>query len=63
MRAALFLSALLLAGVSNAHAQAAELVGEAGYQAGKDQRLSTAFDNFDTDTGKFYGGLGLRVGL
>ncbi len=40
-----------------------KLVGEAGYQAGKDQKLTTNFEDFDPHKGKFYGGLGLRVGL
>jgi hypothetical protein len=37
------------------------LTGEIGYQGGKDQRLSTDFEDFDTTTGKFFAGLGLRV--
>lgn len=40
-----------------------KVVGEAGYQTGKDQKLSTDFEDFDTHKGKFYAGLGLRVGL
>ncbi|HEY8257955.1 MAG TPA: hypothetical protein VIG08_09890 [Gemmatimonadales bacterium] len=39
------------------------LNGEAGYQTGKDQDLTTDFEDFDTTKGKFYAGLGLRVGL
>ena len=39
------------------------LVGEAGYQTGKDQKLTTDFEDVDTAKGKFYAGLGLRVGL
>ncbi|MFL5548644.1 MAG: hypothetical protein ACJ8AQ_13915, partial [Gemmatimonadales bacterium] len=37
------------------------LSGELGYQGGKDQNLSTDFENFDTTQGKFFAGLGLRV--
>jgi hypothetical protein len=40
-----------------------KLTGEAGYQGGKDQELSTDFENFDTTKGKFFAGLGLRVGF
>jgi hypothetical protein len=40
-----------------------KLTGEAGYQGGKDQKLSTDFENFDTKKGKFFAGLGLRVGF
>ena len=32
------------------------IAGEAGYQTGKDQHLSTDFEDFDTTKGKFYGG-------
>ena len=39
------------------------LTGEIGYQAGKDQDLSTEFEDFDTTKGKFFAGLGLRVGF
>lgn len=39
------------------------LTGEVGYQAGKDQNLSTEFEEFDTTKGKFFAGLGLRVGF
>ena len=39
------------------------LTGEVGYQGGKDQGLSTAFQDFDTTKGKFFAGLGLRVGF
>jgi hypothetical protein len=55
-RATVFLDAGLGIGV-------AALTGEAGYQTGKDQDLSTDFEDFDTTKGKFYAGLGLRVGL
>jgi hypothetical protein len=37
------------------------LTGEIGYQGGKDQQLSTDFEDFDTTAGKFFAGLGLRV--
>ena len=37
------------------------LVGEFGYQTGKDQDLSTDFEDFDTTSGKIFGSLGLRV--
>lgn len=40
-----------------------DLVVEGGYQTGKDQKLTTNFEDFDTTKGRFYGGLGLRVGL
>jgi len=39
------------------------LTGEVGYQGGKDQKLSTDFQDFDTTKGKFFAGLGLRVGF
>jgi len=39
------------------------LTGEVGYQGGKDQNLSTDFEDFDTTKGKFFAGLGLRVGF
>jgi hypothetical protein len=52
--------AFLNAGVSLA---ALELVAEAGYQGGRDQELGTRFQDFDTTKGKFFGGLGLRLGL
>jgi len=39
------------------------LSGEIGYQGGKDQALSTDFEDFDTTKGKFFAGLGLRVGF
>ena len=39
------------------------LTGEVGYQGGKDQNLSTYFEDFDTTKGKFFAGLGLRVGF
>jgi len=37
------------------------LTGEVGYQGGKDQNLSTEFEDFDTTKGKFFAGLGLRL--
>jgi hypothetical protein len=40
-----------------------KLTGEVGYQTGKDQNLSTDFEDFDTTKGKFFAGLGLRVGF
>jgi hypothetical protein len=39
------------------------LTAEIGYQGGKDQNLSTDFEDFDTTKGKFFAGLGLRVGF
>jgi hypothetical protein len=39
------------------------LTGEIGYQGGKDQDLSTNFEDFDTTGGKFFAGLGLRLGF
>ena len=39
------------------------LVAEGGYLGGKDQDLTTDFEDFDTTKGKFFAGLGLRVGL
>jgi len=41
----------------------ARLTGEVGYQGGKNQNLSTDFEDFDTTKGKFFAGLGLRVGF
>ncbi len=40
---------------------ALSLVGEAGYQSGRDQELSTDFEDFDTKSGTFFAGLGLRL--
>ncbi len=40
-----------------------KLVGEIGYQLGKDQNLTTNFDNYDTTAGKVFGGVGLRLSL
>jgi hypothetical protein len=42
---------------------AVRLTGELGYQAGKDQNLSSDFEDFDTTKGKLFAGLGLRVGF
>ena len=39
------------------------ITGEVGYQAGKDQQLTTNFEDFDTTAGKLFAGLGLRVGF
>jgi hypothetical protein len=39
------------------------LIGEAGYQSGRDRELSTDFQDFDTTDGTFFAGLGLRVGF
>jgi hypothetical protein len=39
------------------------LTGEIGYQGGKDQNLSSDFEDLDTTKGKFFAGLGLRVGF
>jgi hypothetical protein len=39
------------------------LTGEVGYQGGKDQQLSSDFEDFDTKKGKLFAGLGLRVGF
>ena len=40
---------------------AVSLVGEAGYQGGRDEELSTDFEDYDTTDGKFFAGLGLRL--
>ncbi len=40
-----------------------KLVGEVGYQTGKDQRLSTNFSDFDPKAGHVFGGIGLRFGF
>jgi hypothetical protein len=39
------------------------LTGEIGYQGGRNQELSTDFADFDTTKGKFFAGLGLRMGF
>ncbi|MGH7526810.1 MAG: hypothetical protein ACREMX_08900 [Gemmatimonadales bacterium] len=40
---------------------AVSLVGEAGYQFGKDEELTTDFEDFDDTKGKFFAGLGLQL--
>ena len=40
-----------------------KLLGEVGYQGGKDQKLSSDFEEFDTTKGKFFASFGLRVGF
>jgi hypothetical protein len=40
---------------------AVSIIGEAGYQSGRDQELSTDFEDFDTRDGTFFAGLGLRM--
>ncbi len=40
-----------------------KLTGEIGYQGGRDQNLSTEFEDCDTTKGKLFAGLGLRVGF
>ena len=40
---------------------AAKLVGELGYQTGKDEDLSKTYTDFDPKAGHVYGGIGLRV--
>ena len=40
---------------------AVSVIGEAGYQSGRDQELSTNFEDYDTTDGKFFAGLGLRL--
>jgi hypothetical protein len=40
-----------------------KLVGEGGYQLGKDQQLTTNFQGFDTTAGRFFFSGGLRVGI
>ena len=42
---------------------AVSIVGEAGYQGGRDQELSTDFEDYDTTSAKFFAGLGLRLGF
>lgn len=42
---------------------AVSIVGEAGYQSGRDRELSTDFEDYDTTSGKFFAGLGLRLGF
>jgi hypothetical protein len=40
-----------------------KLVAEVGYQGGRDQSLTTSFQDFDPAKGKLFAGLGLRLGL
>jgi len=40
---------------------AVKLVGELGYQTGKDENLSKTYTDFDPKAGHVYGGIGLRV--
>jgi hypothetical protein len=40
---------------------ALSIVGEAGYQSGRDRELSTEFEDYDTTGGKFFAGAGLRL--
>ncbi len=42
---------------------AVTLVGELGYQSGREQELTTDFEDFDTSSGRVFAGLGLRLGL
>lgn len=42
---------------------AVSLVAEAGYQSGREEELSTDFADYDTSDGKFFAGLGLRLGF
>lgn len=42
---------------------AVAIVGEAGYQGGRGQALTTDFEDFDTTDGKLFAGIGLRVGF
>src|SRR5438876_2187842 len=42
---------------------ALKLVGELGYQTGKDQHFTTNFSNFDPKAGHVFGGVGLRFGF
>ncbi len=42
---------------------AVKLVGEVGYQTGKDQKLTTNFSDFDPKAGHVFGGIGLRFGF
>lgn len=38
-----------------------KLVGELGYQTGKDQKLTTNYQGFDPKAGHVFGGIGIRV--
>ncbi len=39
------------------------LAAELGYQLGKDQNLTTDFENIDTTGGNVFAGSGIRLGL
>ena len=45
------------------HFALASLGAELGYQTGQDQHLSANYSGFDSRSGHFFGGLGLRVGF
>lgn len=40
-----------------------KIAAEIGYQGGKDQNLSTDFQDFDEEKGRVFGGVGLRIGF
>jgi hypothetical protein len=40
-----------------------KLIGEAGYQFGKDEQLRTTFEDFDPSAGRFFAGAGITVGI
>jgi hypothetical protein len=40
-----------------------KLIGEAGYQLGKDENLQTTFEDFDPAAGRFFASVGLVVGI
>jgi hypothetical protein len=42
---------------------AVKLVGELGFQTGKDQNFSTVFSDFDPKAGHVFGGIGVRFGF
>jgi hypothetical protein len=39
------------------------LIGEAGYQSGREEELSTDFEDYDTRDGNFFAGLGVQLGF
>jgi hypothetical protein len=39
------------------------MVGEAGYQFGKDQDITTVFQDFDPASGRFFAAAGVQFGL
>ena len=45
------------------HLAAVSIVAEGGYQSGREEELSTDFEDYDTTDGKLFAGLGLRVGF